>query len=354
MVSPTIVHINFSLEPGGSENLLIDIANEQAKLAKVCIIIVNNRYSTSLLSNIDRKVRVYRLNRKPGQQWPVRCLLRLWSLLAWIRPTVIHCHNHAVIRLLAGFGTRTVLTAHCLGIGPEHLRKYKRVYAISAAVADDIRERTGVVPTVVLNGIPFSAVTRKSNYRADGRTPIRIVQIGRLVHAIKGQDLLLFALQKLLSDPQYLNITVDFIGTGQSRQYLEQLVSRLSLQPYVNFLGERPRQWIYQHLAGYDLLVQPSLSEGFGLTILEGIAAGLPIIASDHAGPREILQFMPGAALFEPGSVEGLEAAIKNFIDRFREHRIQSQCEVSRHLADRLYSLQNTALAYLRHYASHQ
>lgn len=347
-----IVHVIFSLEAGGSENLLVDIANEQVQMARVTIIIINRQYSQSVLQRIDPQVAVHTLNRKPRSKWPVRCLMRLWTLLLWIRPTVIHCHHAAIIRLLAGFEKRTVLTVHCLAIAPRHLKKYQQVYAISDAVAHDIRQRAGVTAPVVLNGIPFKEVISKSHYINDNASTVRIVQVGRLVHDIKGQDLLLHALYKLVADGGHGPVTVDFIGTGSSQEYLQEMVNRLSLNGRVSFLGERSRDWIYEHLAEYDLLVQPSRSEGFGLTILEGIAAGLPVIASDHAGPKEILQYMPGCCLFEPDNADELALAIGQLIRHIRGNTVQSRCEASRMVAGRHYSIRKTAQEYLRHYSA--
>lgn len=347
-----IVHLIFSLELGGSENLLVDIANEQAQLADVTIIVINRKYNTALMSKIDRKVHFYTLNREEGNRRSVMFLFRLWALLLRIQPTVIHCHHHSIIRLLAWFKKRTVLTVHCLSIATDHLIKYKHVYAISGAVAGDIRQRAGIHPTVVLNGINFPQVIHKYNYTIGRHMTVRIVQVGRLVHDIKGQDLLLQALQQVLADGEYGNLSVDFIGAGSSRGYLEELTDKLSLKEHVFFLGERSRSWIYRQLATYDLLVQPSRSEGFGLTILEGIAAGLPVIASDHAGPREILQDMPGSCLFRPGDVEELAHCIRKQVGRIRENQVQSFCDASRTLADRQYSIRNTAQEYLRHYAT--
>ena len=347
-----IVHVIFSLEAGGSENLLVDIANEQVQLARVTVVIINRQYSQSVLQRIDPQVTVHTLNRKPGSRWPVRCLLRLWTLLLWIRPTVIHCHHASIIRLLAGFQKRTVLTVHCLAIASRHLKKYQRVYAISDAVAHDIRQRAGVAAPVVLNGIPFKEVVSKSHYINDKASTVRVVQVGRLVHDIKGQDLLLQALHQLVADKSFGPLTVDFIGTGSSQAYLSDMANRLSLNEHVAFLGERSRDWIYEHLAEYDLLVQPSRSEGFGLTILEGIAAGLPVIASDHAGPKEILQYMPGCCLFEPDNAEQLALSIGQLIRHIRSNKVQSSCEASRMVAGRHYSIRKTALEYLRHYSA--
>ena len=68
---------------------------------------------------------------------------------------------------------------------------------------------------------------------------IRIVQIGRMVHEIKGQHILLKALHKLIITEKYSHIYLDFIGTGPSLPYLQTLTNTLQLSDHVFFLGEK-------------------------------------------------------------------------------------------------------------------
>lgn len=346
-----IVHIIFALEAGGSENMLVDIANEQASLAEVSVILINNRYNAQLVNRINPNVHFYALQRQEGDKRSMLFLLRLWKLLLVLRPHVIHCHNHNIIRLLPMYRHRTVLTIHCLKVPPEYLRKYRRVYSVSSAVAHDIRVRTGISSPVVLNGINFPNILQRSDYLYGGEKKIRIVQVGRMVHEIKGQHVLLRALYKLIVSEHYNNISVDFIGTGPSMDFLQSLAANLHLQNQVSFLGEKDRQWIYEHLSSYDILVQPSLSEGFGLTVLEGIAAGLPVIASDHAGPLEILRDIPIGFLFRSGDVDDLADTIKKVIAQMQEMNLQPLCDVSREIANTRYSIRRTAFEYIDHYS---
>src|ERR1700754_2353817 len=109
-----IVHLIFTLESGGAENMLVDIANEQASLADVTVILINKKYSMDLISRISQNVHFYSLQREEGNKRSLRFLFRLWGLLLRIRPTVIHCHNQNIIRLLPIWRNRIVLTIHCL------------------------------------------------------------------------------------------------------------------------------------------------------------------------------------------------------------------------------------------------
>lgn len=346
-----IVHLIFTLEAGGAENLLVDVANEQAGYAEVSIILINNKSSIDLVNRIKEDVRFYALKREEGNKMSLTFLFQLWRLLLKLAPDVIHCHNHNIILLLPFFRNRTVLTIHSLTASPLHLKKYRKVYAVSTAVADVIRERAGIYSPVIFNGIDFFSLSHKLNYRHKKDIPVKLVQVGRLFHEIKGQDLLLLALNDLIRTGTHSNITVDFIGTGPSMDFLKGLAQELQVNENVNFLGERSRSWIYKNLHAYNILIQPSLSEGFGLTVLEGVGAGLPVIASDHAGPHEILQNMPGGYLFKRGNVDDLVNTIKQVITEIGQGNMQQQCSFSRQLADEKYSIRRTAGEYLKSYA---
>lgn len=341
----------FTLESGGSENMLIDIANEQASMADVTIILINKKYSMDLVARINQNVHFYSLHRKEGDKKSLSFLVRLWGLLLKIRPTVIHCHNQNIIGLLPIWRKRTVLTIHCLKAVTTHLKKYRKVYSISNAVSNDIRARVGIRSPVVLNGINFADIFPKMDYGFETSMPVRIVQVGRMIHETKGQHILLKALHKLIVTEKRDNIYLDLIGSGPSLPYLQSLAKSLKLNGHVSFLGERSREWIYERLSSYHILIQPSLSEGFGLTVLEGIAAGLPVIASDHAGPAEILSGMPGGYLFRSGDEDDLAGTIRKVIAAMQEGKMQQRCEASHELAVGRYSIHRTAFEYLHHYS---
>ena len=121
-----IVHLIFTLESGGSENMLVDIANEQASLANVTIILINNKYNMDIVSRMSQHVHFYSLQREEGSRRSIGFLFRLWTLLLKIRPHVIHCHNQNIIRLLPLYRNRAVITIHCLKAIVMHLKKYEK------------------------------------------------------------------------------------------------------------------------------------------------------------------------------------------------------------------------------------
>lgn len=345
----TIVHVIFSFGVGGAENLLVDILNEQVETASVSLLVVNRRYSTELLARIDPRVSVVLLDRTEGNRWnplPIlKCWLRLWAL----RPTVLHCHDHDLMKLLWPWRTRTVLTAHNVDIPLTFLPRYRQVYAISEAVRLDLAARGYPDSIIVLNGIDFAAFTRKTTYTSF-QDKFRFIQVSRLLIEQKGQDVALRALHMLVHEQGHTGLTLAFVGEGPSLAYLQQLTHELGLEAQVEFLGSKDRRWVMENLHTYDALLQPSRFEGFGLTVLEGVAAGLPVVATDAEGPAEILRGLPTGFLFASEDSAALAGQLVHVIEAYRAGQLAPAAARAYAEAERRFSIQATAAHYLRLY----
>ncbi|MEQ9620234.1 MAG: glycosyltransferase [Deltaproteobacteria bacterium] len=113
------------------------------------------------------------------------------------------------------------------------------------------------------------------------------------------------------------------VGDGPERERLETYVNETSLDDRVVFLGHR--QDIREILSGCDLFVLPSLYEGLPLSILEAMAAGRPVIASDINGTDEIIIDGKTGILVPPADPRAIAEAIR---------RILSDPSLARNLAD--------------------
>ena len=206
-------------------------------------------------------------------------------------PDIIHVHNPALISTLPLARGRSILTVHNIGhkLTAEVSRRYDSVVSISKAVRDNLRTSATCFSSVVIhNGIDFDAI--KPREWASVTNCLRIVQVSRLLAELKGQDILLDAVREVMRVRGCDSVSIDFIGNGPDGERLRNQAARLGLTERCRFLGGMARHEVYQALPGYDLLVQPSRSEGFGLTVVEGVAAGLPVVCSDLEGPREIFE----------------------------------------------------------------
>lgn len=119
------------------------------------------------------------------------------------------------------------------------------------------------------------------------------------------------------------NVKLLLVGDGPLRQENENLVRKLQLQTRVSFLGNRPD--IPNLLKNADIVVLSSRYEGFGLAIVEGMAAGKPAVASDVGGLHEIVKDY--GLLFPQGDAKALAAqVIKLYEDNGFYRQIAEQC----------------------------
>ena len=131
-----------------------------------------------------------------------------------------------------------------------------------------------------------------------------VVGVGRLAHD-KGFDVLIEAHDRVRREiPHSLVI----MGQGEERDALAALVARLGLEESVLLPGfvQNP----FPVVTRASVLCGPSRHEGWGLMLAEALALGVPVIASDLAGPAAVLDGGRYGDLLEPGSVEAVASAL--------------------------------------------
>lgn len=360
-----IAHIFWSLTFGGVETMLINIANAQAELgADVYVFIVNDMIESELLRTFSNNVHMVLLRRKVGSRNPFP-VFKLNKILLSLNPDAIHIHESDLFGCLwfKRLSRVTSVTLHALPSGTvrrdnllckffKH-RKYKdrgnvvsldkipRVFAISDAVHDMLRDKYGIESIVVNNGILTSKFEQKTD--DEWHSPFRIIQVSRLDHEKKGQDLLIEAAAKLKGA-----VDVTFIGNGASMVYLKELTAKLDIDKNVHFLGKRTQSYIAQHLKDYDLFVQASRWEGFGLTVAEAMAAKVPVLVSEGQGPAEVTCGEKYGWLFKNGDADELTRQIQ-YIKNNKE-QVLHKAEVGCLYVCNTYDVAVTAKRYLGNY----
>jgi glycosyltransferase involved in cell wall biosynthesis len=343
-----IVHCVGSLGVGGAEEMLLDIANEQCQSSDVTILVLNDIIDPGLRCRIDPAVSFICLQRRLGSRslWP---FVQLRLSMNRIRPDVVHLHGSGLEKIFLFRRFKMVLTVHSTRLPiPSRVLLYDRVFAISEAVADEVQQRTHMAhPTVVNNGIPVGRICRK---KTENQGLFRIVQVARLDHNHKGQDLLIQAVARIRDRYPTIDISLDLIGDGESRGYLEGMTSEFGLNKVVTFRGTLPRSQIYEELCQYDLLVQASRYEGFGLAVVEAMTAGVPVLVSDLEGPREIIEKGRLGFLFQPESVEDCARQIANIQELRATDTLAQMIGAARQHALEKYDVRRTAEEYLAAY----
>lgn len=210
-----------------------------------------------------------------------------------------------------------VLTRHALfplrGINKYLLKNTRRVIAVSQAVAESLRSN-GVIEsskiTVVHNGIDIDRFARPVS--ASGA--IVVGTVGHLA-PIKGHDIFLRA-AALISDRKDVHFVI--IGEDKSprmghRRFLESLVTELGLNGRVTMPGWQDD--IPGLLSSLTLFVSAARSEPFGLSIVEAMAAGLPIVATASEGASEIIEDGSSGKLVPVDDPHSLAKAVNDLLD---------------------------------------
>jgi glycosyltransferase involved in cell wall biosynthesis len=143
---------------------------------------------------------------------------------------------------------------------------------------------------------PVAAVER----RVEKPGPLRLVFAGRL-QPEKGLDPLLRAM------PAVWDGTLTVIGDGPERPRCEETCRQLGLAGRVRFLGRRSHAETLAELTRAHVLVLPSLfMESYGLVLIEALAAGTNVLASDRGACRELIEDAGAGYLFPPGDANNL------------------------------------------------
>ncbi len=343
-----VTHVIFNFRTGGTENMLIDIMRQQLEQgAEVSMVIINGNNEPALVDAIPPGVRRVMIGRPEGSRNPWY-ILKYNLALRHLRPDVIHIHTVKAAGMIIGRPAPLGLTVHCCDAQLSYLDRYSRVWAISQAVSDDIRDRYGIASTVVYNGIDTSAVAVNPHHTHSPQ-PLKILQIGRLEPRIKGQDLMLHALAELRQRPEMPQVRLTFIGDGSGREHLQAMARQLGVAGDVTFAGNLSRRQLYPRLCEYDLLIQPSRNEGFGLTVAEGMAAAIPVACSTLSGIMEVTDSGHYATAFKPESATAIDEAIADVAANYPQKLALAQTDALRWVRTH-FDIAATAAHYLDQY----
>jgi len=148
-----------------------------------------------------------------------------------------------------------------------------------------------------------NGVDLKSSKKGKSSGVDRLLYVGSLIPR-KGVRYLVDALSILVS--RGIEVRLTLIGDGEERAELERLVKEGGLATYVEFVGSRIPADIPAWMAQSDCLVLPSLWEGTPNVVLEAMACGLPVVASDLPGIREVVRDGMTGLLTKPQNAEDL------------------------------------------------
>ncbi len=286
----------------------------------------------------------------------VTLLKRLRRILEDERIDIVNCQLHRTTpigleaALLARNRPAVISTLHGLGNSSGWNRRLqnrlmyprlRRVVAISHAVRDDILAGNrwldpGKVVTVQ-NGLDLERFLDSADCGALRRQLFPEIgarfwfgTAGRL-SVVKNHALLLRAFRRVLE--RYPDCGLLLAGRGELEGALRRQAAELGIEERVHFLGFRAD--IPQVLQALDCFVFPSLREGLGLALVEAMACGLPVIASQVGGIPEVFSEEPMGTLVPPGDEEALAAAMTRMVETPPELRSAMGESARRRAVDR-------------------
>jgi len=326
-----VVHLVESLENGGLERVVVDLATAQnARGIGVSVACLFRR--GGLADELEAQgVEVLCLEKRAGLD--KQCAERLRGHLTKTRATILHTHNQMAhyygVFASRRLGIRRINTRHGMGAHGAFSRR-EALYRLSLPLTDVVvsvcqanqrlmrrKLMWGASKSVVQpNGIRLEHIlTRNSEGRAEARARLGLADdefgfgsVARL-NRMKNHALLVRSYAEIRPNKHRLIL----IGDGPERQALERLTEQLGIKSIVRFLGLRSD--VPNLLCGLDVFALPSLSEGYSLALLEASAAAVPIIATDVGGNSEIVEAGKSGLLVPSQDQTALTNALQTMVD---------------------------------------
>jgi glycosyltransferase involved in cell wall biosynthesis len=340
-----ILHIIPNLKKGGAERLVIDIVRfiVTQKTNQIKLILLENKIEyqvEDLLSCIEivpSRVQLSVIRKNTFE------IFKLQQAIENFNPEIIHTHlfqaeiisrscffpnarwfshSHDRMKSLRNMKFKTLLSKQQL------TNYYERKYLINRykknggnhfiAISNDIESfLKSTLPHNIVkinkleNAIDSNRFKRPSLLEEKVLVqPIKLISIGRL-DTNKNHQFLLDCILNLKNRGFQFHLTI--VGEGDTRPKLEQKINDLELHSEVTLAGVKDH--VEELLWQSDLYVHSALTEGFGLTLIEAMAAGLPVITLNGGGNRDLIEVGKNGFLIEEENVEHFTEKILELVN---------------------------------------
>lgn len=320
-----VLHILHSFGIGGLEkgiSMLINHASPEFEHIVLCLTCSgDSKYL------IPDSVPIHEMNKPSGNS--ILFIFKLAQKIRQIRPDVVHTRNWGgmdgvVASLLAGC-SNIVHGEHGWGMddpqGTNSKRKFARRWlsigikeftVVSPPLKEWLENEVRVFSPVnqIFNGVALSTAHDSScvsTLRQELGLPSNSLLVGTVARLdpIKDQAGLMFAFKYVRE--QVVECHLLIVGDGPERKNLEHLCFE-----GIHLLGMRTD--VSEIMQSLDVFVLPSLSEGVSNTILEAMAAGLPVVATKVGGTRELIKHEHNGLLVEPRDYSALALALVKYL----------------------------------------
>jgi len=348
------------LSYGGAEKVFFELAKEMSKRDNFDIVLLSLNKSKDLYHSTEISIM-----HPPKNIYEFYHFWRYWGVYKIIKqqnPDIIHtsmasadwlagiynlfCKNKIIISTIH---TYQQIRFHKIRLKHKiHFKLlsflYNRINKV-ICVSDDLCNYTSEkfnIPRHALATI-YNGLENNSDFPVFEKTKRfkgNLLYIGS-IRPVKNLKMLLRVLAAL---PNEFNLTI--IGTGSDKAELKEYAENLGLSNRIKILGFKYN--VCKLIPEYDILIIPSLHESFSLTALEGLTAGIPTIATNAGGIRELFGSELNDLLFDPHDKDELLNKILHISDNYLEY-----IERVRKLKNKFleFSVSNMALKYEKLYA---
>lgn len=337
-----ILYVIKDLDIGGAQRLVSELLPLVREEHEVDLLLFQEEINLFSKKVHDAGIRVICQKaslKNPISIWKLRKVIRQYDLVH------VHLFPELYLSALAAWGTKVplVFTEHSTSNrrrGKAYLRplekwmyhRYKRIITISQQTQDALMQWVQARSTdkrfvVIENGIDTEAFRRvqksvdsqdNDNIGQEAKSVCQIIMVSRFVEA-KDQETVIRAM-KHLDDTFHLS----FVGDGERMPVCQQLVKDMGVEERVSFLGRSAD--IPSLVCKADIGVQSSHWEGFGLTAVELMAAGLPVVATDVPGLKQVVE--NAGLLFDAGDDKQLAQHIKELAtNKTLYHDVSKRCQ---------------------------
>ena len=355
-----ILQVINALGAGGAEKLVVELSQKlRLKGHQLDVLVVNEKDDKCRNYLSAYSINIYSLNISNFYN-PI-CILKIIKYLKMY--DIIHVHLFPMqywVAFASLFSRKTCLvtTEHCTTNSRRDIsvlksfdqivyKQYKKIICVSEKTKESIssylKNKSNQFITIN-NGIDIDRINKAVMYTnselINVAVPVKVIMMVALFRKQKDQDTLIKAIAKLDS-----NIHLVLVGDGERRDILKQLAIDSGAANRIHFLGLRND--VPSVIKCADIVVLSSHWEGFGLAVVEGMAAGKPVIASDVPGLAEVVE---GAGLlFEEGNVDELKNSISKLLNDEDYYKEISQKCIERAI---LYTINDMVDSYEKVYYS--
>jgi len=180
------------------------------------------------------------------------------------------------------------------------------IFVASTFTKNTLNEYEGTLPPIEVIPYGFPAVTEEKDYRRLGKRPLKLLFVGGLSQR-KGLAQMFEAVTPL---GKSLELTVVGQKTGANCPVLDQ---KLALHRWIPSL---PHSAILKQMREHDVLVFPSLFEGFGMVISEAMSQGTPVITTERTAGPDLIRHGENGWLVPSGSSSAIQAILEELLEQ--------------------------------------